>query len=181
MLLSRFPEEILDLRFGDDIEARKDFGRYLAEMELQYYDDLDTELLSTDNVYSEKFKRKASKVLHNIDDIIPHLMELEFLREDSDKIEKERAKSGVLNIDKTIAHFLNPKRHYKKTFNSKKYRKMFKQEAKAEKREYKEMVKLGYIKSNSPDDELRKMGKLKKVNEQMKNILSDGYSQKHPL
>jgi hypothetical protein len=77
-----------------------------------------------------------------------------------------------------IARYLNGSRYSKKYLNKDNYRKELKKIANAEKKEIKDMRKLGYIINKDVDEELKK---LKRANNMMKDALSDAYVQKHFL
>lgn len=175
MLLSTFPDYDLDLMFGDDKEARNAFGDFLVNLEEQYERDEDEILFNGTNIYEEKIEKIRSKKVDSIDSAIIQINKINKLNKKMKKNAKYSYKQK--SRDLSIASYLNDKKYKKKFLDKKKYRKYMSNIAKAEKKELKEMKKLGYI-HNTPDDELNRL-KIDKVNEQMLNALSDAYAQKH--
>lgn len=176
MLLDLFPKYDIEMMFGDDKEAIKNFGEFLIKMEEQNSLDEDDILLSGNNLYEDKIEKIRDTPVKNINDLI---LKLHKINKITKKMKKNtKYASSRRSRDLSIASYLNDKRYKKKFLDKKKYRKHMKNIAKAESKELKEMKKLGYIKSNDPDEKLNKL-KLDKINEQMLNALSDAYTQKH--
>ena len=96
------------------------------------------------------------------------------------KKSKKNKKYSKLRKEKdlSLATYLDSSRYSKKYLNTNKYRKELKKIAKKEKNEIKEMRKLGYIRSDSINKELKR---LKNASNMMSNALSDAYVQKHFL
>ena len=176
MLLGEFPEPVLDLWFGDDKNKRNEFGNFLMEQSELDSDDSISSLLEGKNIYEQKIESIKSKPHKNCIDLIMDMDEVIRLSKKS----RKNNKYSKLRKEKDLglATYLDSSRYSKKYLNKNKYRKELKKIAKYEKDELKEMRKLGYIKSDSPDDELKR---LKKASNLMSNALSDAYTQKHFL
>ena len=139
-------------------------------------DDSISSLLEGKNIYEQKIESIKSKPHKNCIDLIMDMDEVIRLSKKS----RKNNKYSKLRKEKDLglATYLDSSRYSKKYLNKNKYRKELKKIAKYEKDELKEMRKLGYIKSDSPDDELKR---LKKASNLMSNALSDAYTQKHFL
>ena len=176
MLLGEFPEPVLDLWFGDDKNKRNEFGNFLMEQSELDSDDSISSLLEGKNIYEQKIESIKSKPHKNCIDLIMDMDEVIRLSKKS----RKNNKYSKLRKEKDLglATYLDSSRYSKKYLNKNKYRKELKKIAKYEKDELKEMRKLGYIKSDSPDDELKR---LKKASNLMSNALSDSYTQNHFL
>lgn len=173
-LLSLYEDELLEMWFGDDEEAKKRFGLFLIEQENLFSEASMDGLLSDKTYYEEKLEELQNHKCKNIRDMINTLDKMAKVRK---KIRKGKAYKKIYKEkDLGIATYLNSNRYKKKLLSTKKYRKELKNIAKREEEERKEMRKLGYIKSKDPDKELNK---LLKANEAMTHALSDAYIQKH--
>ena len=177
MILSAFPEEVLDIWFGDDEKARRDFGTFILEMDENARYERDMAILTGNDmstVYDKKIEKIKSKKANNWLDI--YVMS-DKIQEVNKQIKKSKKLNKLYNTkDLGIARYLDGSRYSKKYMNKDKYRKEWKKIAKTEKKEIKEMRKLGYITSKDPDEEL---AKLTKANKMMSYALSDAYTQKH--
>lgn len=175
MILGEFPECDLRIMFGDDKKALKEFGDFLIKQEDEMIEDQDNMLLST-SIYDDKIDKIRSKKMNSIDDIIKSERKIRKIKRKMKKNLKYSTQRQ--SRDLSIASYLNDKKYKKKFLDRKKYRKHMENIAKAEKKERKEMKRLGYIHSNDPDKELNRL-KINKINEQMLNAISDAYTQKH--
>lgn len=176
MILQGFPEPVLDLWFGDDNEKRNEFGDFLMMQDEIVRNDSISTLLDGENIYEQKINKLKSRPHKDCIDLILDMDEVADLAKKSRKNKKysELRRSKDLGL----ATYLDGSRYSKKYLSKNKYRKQLKKIAKSEKNELKEMRKLGYIRSTSVDDELKR---LKKASNMMHNALSDAYTQKHFL
>lgn len=176
LLLSEIPDPVLDLWFSDDGDKRKDFGNFLMMQDELDCDDSINTILDGKNIYDQKIEDIKSKRHKNYFDLISHMDDVIDLSKKSRKNKKysELRKKK----DLSLATYLDSSRYGKKYMDTNKYRKELKKIAKNEKQELKEMRRLGYIRSDSVDDELKR---LKKASSMMSDALSDAYTQKHFL
>lgn len=176
LLLSEFPDPVLQLWFGDDNDKRNDFGNFLMMQDELDCDDSINTILDGKNIYDQKIEDIKSRKHKDFFDLISSMDEVIDLSKKSRKNKKysEMRKRK----DLSLATYLDSSRYGKKYMNTNKYRKELKKIAKNEKDELKEMRRLGYIRSDSVDDELKR---LKKASNMMSNALSDAYTQKHFL
>lgn len=176
LLLSEFPDPILQLWFGDDNDKRNDFGNFLMMQDELDCDDSINTILDGKNIYDQKIEDIKSRKHKDFFDLLSSMDEVIDLSKKSRKNKKysEMRKRK----DLSLATYLDSSRYGKKYMNTNKYRKELKKIAKNEKQELKEMRRLGYIRSDSVDDELKR---LKKASSMMSDALSDAYTQKHFL
>lgn len=176
LLLSEFPDPVLQLWFGDDNDKRNNFGNFLMMQDELDCDDSINTILDGKNIYDQKIEDIKSRKHKDFFDLISSMDEVIDLSKKSRKNKKysEMRKRK----DLSLATYLDSSRYGKKYMNTNKYRKELKKIAKNEKDELKEMRRLGYIRSDSVDDELKR---LKKASNMMSNALSDAYTQKHFL
>jgi hypothetical protein len=169
-ILDSVGENYLQIWFGNDIEKRKEYGRFLVQQE-----ELNNEALLSSiegNVYEKKIDKLKYKKMKSFEDTYETLYKIEKYKHKLKKNTKYR------NKDLGMAVYMNDKRYAKKFLDKDKYRKHLKDIAKRERKEFKEMKRLGYIHSKDPDVELKK---LEKANSIMTKALSDAYTQKHFL
>lgn len=176
MMLQEFPNPVLDLWFGSDKEKINDFGNFLMMQDELDNDDSISSLLDGKNIYDQKIDSIKSRKHKNYIDLILDMDEVINLSKKS----KKNKKYSKLRKEKdlSLATYLDSSRYSKKYLNTNKYRKELKKIAKKEKNEIKEMRKLGYIRSDSINKELKR---LKNASNMMSNALSDAYVQKHFL
>lgn len=176
LLLSEFPDPVLQLWFGDDNDKRNDFGNFLMMQDELDCDDSINTILDGKNIYDQKIEDIKSRKHKDFFDLLSSMDEVIDLSKKSRKNKKysEMRKRK----DLSLATYLDSSRYGKKYMNTNKYRKELKKIAKNEKQELKEMRRLGYIRSDSVDDELKR---LKKASSMMSDALSDAYTQKHFL
>lgn len=175
-LLSQFPECVLNIWFGDSEEKRNEFGNYLIAKEEEESEYENSILLYGNNSYDEKLEKMMRKPSNDMKDLYMKLYDIQTVEKKKRK-EKKRCKFYE-ERDIGIARYLNGSRYSKKYLNKDNYRKELKKIANAEKKEIKDMRKLGYIINKDVDEELKK---LKRANNMMKDALSDAYVQKHFL
>ena len=176
LLLSGYDDFLLDMWFKGDQEKINEFGDFLIEQENALAESSYDDLTSDNSYYEEKYERLMNKKCKNMDEINANLVEMAKVKRKI--LNGESYKKMYKKKDLGIATYLNSKRYKKRILNSTKYRKELSKIAKSEKRELKEMRKLGYIKSKDPDKEL---DKILKANKMMSHALSDSYIQKHFL
>lgn len=174
--MSMYPKEVLDLWFDGDEDEINKYGNYMVEKEDYLKESIHGDPLDDLSYYDEKINKLRGRECTSINDIIIRLDELSRVRKDEAKNIKRSKK--LKKKDLGIASFLNDKKYKKKFMNKSKYRKELKKIAKNEKRELKDMRKLGYIKSKSIDEELNK---IRKANQKISEALDDAYVQKHFL
>lgn len=177
LLLSAYPEAILNLWFGDNEEERQKFSFWLLEQE-QYVDDSALDILhgDDDEEYEKKIRKLRRKECTSMNDMLIRLDEIRWAKEKKHKGKKLKKK--LRKKDLGIATYMDSSRYRKSYLSNDEYRKSLKKLAERERREEKEMRKLGYIRSIDPDKELKK---ILKANEAMTSVLSDAYVQKHYL
>ena len=174
LVLSMFPKENLEIWFGGNEQKLNEFGDYLIEQEDLRYRDSMVSLLDGDTIYDEKIKKLQFKKIKSMEDLIATISEINGLKR---KIKKGKKLSKLYKTkDLGIATYLDGSRYSKKYLDKNKYRKELKNIVKSEKRERKEMIKLGYLANKDVDEELNK---LRKANKMMETALSDAYIQKH--
>lgn len=176
MLLSQFPEPVLNLWFGDDSDKRNEFGNFLMMQDELDSDDSINSILDGKNIYDQKIEDIRSRKHKTYFDLISSMDEVIYLTKKS--IKNKKYSKLRKSKDLSLATYLDSSRYGKKYMDTNKYRKQLKKIAKNEKDELKEMRKLGYIRSDSVDDELKR---LKKASSMMSNALNDAYTQKHFL
>ena len=174
LVLSMFPRENLEIWFGGNEQKLNEFGDYLIEQEDLRYRDSMVSLLDGDTIYDEKIKKLQFKKIKSMEDLIATISEINGLKR---KIKKGKKLSKLYKTkDLGIATYLDGSRYSKKYLDKNKYRKELKNIVKSEKRERKEMIKLGYLANKDVDEELNK---LRKANKMMETALFDAYIQKH--
>ena len=174
LVLSMFPKENLEIWFGGNEQKLNEFGDYLIEQEDLRYRDSMVSLLDGDTIYDEKIKKLQFKKIKSMEDLIATISEINGLKR---KIKKGKKLSKLYKTkDLGIATYLDGSRYSKKYLDKNKYRKELKNIVKSEKRERKEMIKLGYLANKDVAEELNK---LRKANKMMETALSDAYIQKH--
>ena len=175
MLLDQYPEAVLDLWFGDDEKKRQEFGDYLMEEYELAEMDRNMELLGQTS-FDEDIRKLELRDHSSYEDLMRDLYKINQIKHNKKSLKKYNKLRSKKDLG--LATYMNGSRYSKKFLNKNKYRKELKKIAKNEKREYKEMRKLGYIQNKNVDDELNK---LKKANKLMEHALSDAYSQKYFL
>ena len=177
MVLDMFPRSALEIMF-DNEEKILEYGDYLVKINEYLNEDTDDILLEDTNVYQQRLDKLQKKKVDDEESMILRLHELIYLQK---KINKNKSyKNKAKEYDLSIASYLNDKKYKKKFLDKKKYRKSIKKIADAERKEMKEMEKLGYIKRKDVDKELNKL-KINQVNKKMLNALNDAYEQKYFL
>ena len=177
MVLDMFPRSALEIMF-DNEEKILEYGDYLVKINEYLNEDTDDILLEDTNVYQQRLDKLQKKKVDDEESMILRLHELIYLQK---KINKNKSyKNKAKEYDLSIASYLNDKKYKKKFLDKKKYRKNIKKIADAERKEMKEMEKLGYIKRKDVDKELNKL-KINQVNKKMLNALNDAYEQKYFL
>lgn len=174
MLLSDFPKAVLDMWFGSDKSKITEFGNYLMMQDELDSDDSIVDLLDGRNIYDQKIGELKSKSHKKYIDLLLDMDEVIDLSKRSKK--NKKYSEFRKKKDLSLATYLDSSRYSKKYMNTNKYRKELKKIAKNEKEEIKEMRRLGYIRSDSVDDKLKRLEKASKM---MSNALSDAYTQKH--
>lgn len=177
MVLDMFPRSALEIMF-DNEEKILEYGNYLVEINEYLNEDTDDILLEGTNIYQQRLDKLQKKKVDDEESMMFRLHELIYLQK---KINKNKSyKNKAKEYDLSIASYLNDKKYKKKFLDKKKYRKSIKKIADAERKEIKEMEKLGYIKRKDVDKELNKL-KINQVNKKMLNALNDAYEQKYFL
>lgn len=176
-MLANYDEAILDLWFGEDEDARMHFGQWLVDQE-RFYGDEALDLLNDNSeeekLYEKKIRKLRRKECETMDEILMNFYDIIELEKEARKRKKKHKK--LSRRDLGIATYMNNARYKKSFLNNDDYRKYLRKLAKQERDETKEMVKLGYIQSNDPDKELKK---LMEANSRMSEALSDSYIQKY--
>lgn len=175
MIRASLDESYLKLLFGDNEKAINEYLDYLMKEEESFQEPLYGDIIYTDR-YNEKLEKLESAQASTVKEFLFLHNQIKQVKK---KIKKnEKYSKQCRQKDLSIASYINSSKYKKKFLNKNKYRKTLKKIAKSEKKEEKEMVRLGYIKKGDPDKEFKK---LMKANKDMENAISDAYTQKHLL
>jgi hypothetical protein len=173
-VLSVFPGDTLELLYHGDQTKINELADFLISQE-ELNDQSEFEYLTGgNNDYQKKIDKLLNKEVDSVYDCMENLLKVEKLR-------KKQKKAQEVKCDLTLATYLNGKGKTKKFLNKNKYSSKIKKIAKAERREIKEMKKLGYIKTGpSVDDELKRLKKANRLmSDAIKDIYHDAYTQKY--
>lgn len=170
-VLDDYGEEYFTLWFNGDESKIDEFRNFLITKENKSKS-LDFSTNIFDNVESY-YDKELDKIMNKKCASIWEVLDACYSISHINKIKRKNAK---YKQNTTVAYYMNTKYYRKRIFDKKEYREDLKKAAKRERHEYDEMRKLGYIKSKDPDDEYEKMLKL---DESVKQALSDAYDQKH--